>query len=258
MKHAGKVALVTGAAQGIGLACAARLLAEGARVVLLDRDEAAAQASAQRLGDGAMPLTADLAGLTPDAARAIVAQVVARFGRLDVLVNNAGVIRLQPFLDFAPEDWDLMMDVNVRAPMLLGQAAARAMIAQGGGGAIVNLSSVTAELGAATAAGYAASKGAMRQLTRVMALELIGHGIRVNAVGPGTIATDMAARAVLDDPATRRTVLSRTPIGRLGDPDEIAKAVSFLVSDDASYVVGQTVYVDGGRLVLNYTVPVPE
>jgi NAD(P)-dependent dehydrogenase (short-subunit alcohol dehydrogenase family) len=91
-----------------------------------------------------------------------------------------------------------------------------------------------------------------------MALELIGHGIRVNAVGPGTIATDMAARAVLDDPDTRRTVLSRTPIGRLGDPDEIAKAVSFLASDDASYVVGQTVYVDGGRLVLNYTVPVPE
>jgi glucose 1-dehydrogenase len=258
MKHRDKVALVTGAAQGIGLACAARLLAEGARVALLDRDSAAVQAAANRLGKGAMALTADLAGLTPEAARAIVAQVTARFGRLDVLVNNAGVIRLQPFLDFAPDEWDLMMDVNLRAPMLLGQAAAKAMIGQGGGGAIVNLSSVTAELGAPLAAGYAASKGAMRQLTRVMALELIGHGIRVNAVGPGTIATEMAARAVLDDPETRRTVLSRTPIGRLGDPDEIAKAVSFLASDDASYVVGQTVYVDGGRLVLNYTVPVPE
>jgi glucose 1-dehydrogenase len=189
---------------------------------------------------------------------AIVAQVTDRFGRLDVLVNNAGIVRLQPFLEIDPDAWDLMMDINVRAPMLLGQAAARAMIAQGGGGAIVNLSSVTAELGAPLAAGYAASKGAVRQLTKVMALELIGHGIRVNAVGPGTIATDMAARAVLDDPATRRTVLSRTPIGRLGDPDEIAKAVSFLASDDASYVVGQTVYVDGGRLVLNYTVPVPD
>lgn len=258
MKHAGKVALVTGAAQGIGLACAARLLSEGARVALLDRDGAAAQAAAGRLGEGAMAIAADLAGLAPDAAAAIVAQVSTRFGRLDTLVNNAGVIRLQPFLDVTPEAWDLMMDVNVRAPMLLGQAAARAMIAQGGGGAIVNLSSVTAELGAPMAAGYAASKGAMRQLTRVMGLELIGHGIRVNAVGPGTIATDMAARAVLDDPATRHTVLSRTPIGRLGDPDEIAKAVSFLASDDASYVVGQTVYVDGGRLVLNYTVPVPE
>lgn len=258
MKHAGKVALVTGAAQGIGLACAARLVAEGARVAVLDRDGQAAEAAVARLGDGAMAVVADLAGLSPETARGIVAQVVARFGRLDVLVNNAGVIRLQSFLDFAPDAWDLMMDVNVRAPMLLGQAAAKALIAQGGGGAIVNLSSVTAELGAPQAAGYAASKGAMRQLTRVMALELIGHGIRVNAVGPGTIATDMAARAVLDDPATRHTVLSRTPIGRLGDPDEIARAVSFLASDEASYVVGQTIYVDGGRLVLNYTVPVAE
>ena len=258
MKHAGKVALVTGAAQGIGLACAARLSAEGARVAVLDRDGPAAEAAAARLGDGAMAVVADLAGLSPETARGIVAQVVTRLGRLDVLVNNAGVIRLQPFLDFAPEAWDLMMDVNLRAPMLLGQAAARAMIAQGGGGAIVNLSSVTAELGAPLAAGYAASKGAMRQLTRVMALELIGHGIRVNAVGPGTIATDMAARAVLDDPATRHTVLSRTPIGRLGDPDEIARAVSFLASEEASYVVGQTIYVDGGRLILNYTVPVAQ
>lgn len=258
MKHSGKVALVTGAAQGIGLACAERLLAEGAQVALLDRDGATAQAQADRLGAGAMALAADLAGLTPGHATALVAQVVDRFGRLDVLVNNAGVIRLQPFLDFDPAAFDLMMDVNVRAPMVLSQAAARAMIGQGAGGAIVNLSSVTAELGAPQAAGYAASKGAMRQLTRVMALELAPLGIRVNAVGPGTIATDMAAQAVLGDPDTRRTILSRTPIGRLGDPDEIAKAVSFLASDDASYVIGQTVYVDGGRLVLNYTMPVTE
>lgn len=256
MKHHGKVALVTGAAQGIGLACASRLLAEGARVALVDRDGMAAQAQAERLGPGAMAVTADLAALTPQAAASIIDQVVAGFGRLDILVNNAGVIRLQPFLDFDPAAFDLMMDANVRAPLILSQAAARAMIAAGGGGAIVNLSSVTAELGAPLAAGYAASKGAMRQLTRVMALELTAHGIRVNAVGPGTIATDMAAQAVLNDPATRRTILSRTPIGRLGDPDEIAKAVSFLASDDASYIVGQTVYVDGGRLVLNYTVPV--
>jgi glucose 1-dehydrogenase len=258
MQHAGKVALVTGAAQGIGLACARRLHQEGAQVVLLDRDGHAAQVQAEMMGDNALAVTADLSRLSPQDAAAIVAQATARFGRLDVLVNNAGVIRLQPFLTFDPADFDLMMDVNVRAPMVLGQAAAQAMIAGGSGGAIVNLSSVTAEVAAPLAAGYAASKGAMRQLTRVMALELIGHGIRVNAVGPGTIATDMAARAVLDDPATRRTVLSRTPIGRLGDPDEIAKAVSFLASDGASYIVGQTVYVDGGRLILNYTVPVTE
>lgn len=258
MKHSGKVALVTGAAQGIGLACAERLLAEGAQVALLDRDGTAAQAQADRLGPGAIAIPADLAGLDPAAATDIVAQVMDRAGRLDVLVNNAGVIRLKPFLDLDPAAFDLMMDVNVRAPLVLSQAAARAMIGQGRGGAIVNLSSVTAELGAPQAAGYAASKGAMRQLTRVMALELAPLGIRVNAVGPGTIATDMAAQAVLGDPETRRTILSRTPIGRLGQPDEIARAVSFLASDDASYVIGQTVYVDGGRLVLNYTMPVAE
>jgi glucose 1-dehydrogenase len=258
MKHLSKVALVTGAAHGIGLACAARLLSEGAFVAMLDRDGPAAAAAADRLGYGAMAIVSDLAELSPEVAGAIVANVSDRWGRLDILVNNAGVIRLQPFLDFEPAAWDLMMDVNVRAPMLLSQAAARAMIEQGAGGTIVNVSSVTAELGAPLAAGYAASKGAVRQLTRVMALELIGHGIRVNAVGPGTIATEMATRAVLDDPEARRVVLSRTPIGRLGEPDEIAKAVSFLASDDASYVVGQTVYVDGGRLILNYTVPASE
>ena len=255
MKHDGKVALVTGGAQGIGLACVERLHAEGARVAILDRDEDRAGSEAARLGSRVMALGADLGGLTSDVATALVARVVERFGRLDILVNNAGVITLQPFLDFDMVAYDRMMDINVRAPMVLAQAAARAMIAGGAGGAIVNLSSVTAEVAAPLAAGYATSKGAMRQLTKVMALELIDHGIRVNAVGPGTIRTDMSTRTVLGDPQVRATVLSRTQAGRLGDPDEIAKVVSFLASDEASYVMGQTVYVDGGRLILNYTVP---
>jgi len=258
MKHDGKVALVTGAAQGIGLACVERLHAEGARVAILDRDTGRATAEAARLGPRAMALGADLGGLSPDLAAGLVAQVVERFGRLDILVNNAGVITLQPFLDFDMAVYDQMMDINVRAPMVLAQAAARAMIAGGAGGAIVNLSSITAELASPQAAGYATSKGAMRQLTKVMALELIGHGIRVNAVGPGTIRTDMSTRIVLEDPKVRATVMSRTPAGRLGDPDEIAKVVSFLAGDEASYVMGQTVYVDGGRSILNYTVPVAE
>ncbi|MBW6493331.1 MAG: SDR family oxidoreductase [Burkholderiaceae bacterium] len=258
MKHQGKVALVTGAAQGIGMACATRLLAEGAQVALLDRDGDRLHALAARLGAGTLAISADLTGLGTASATEIVARVTERFGRLDILVNNAGVLRLQSFLDFDPDDFSLMMDVNVRAPLVLSQAAARAMIAGAAGGAIVNLTSVTAELAAPLIAGYAASKGALRQLTRVMALELIGQGIRVNAVGPGTIGTEMAANAVLGDSAQRHTVLSRTPIGRLGKTDEIAKAVSFLASDDASYIVGQTVYVDGGRLILNYVVPVAE
>jgi len=258
MRHSGTVALVTGAARGIGLACAERLVNEGAQVALLDRDGPAVRARADGLGPAALPIEAELARLSPAAAAGIVAQVVARFGRLDTLVNNAGIVRLQPFLQIDPDDFDLTMDINLRAPMLLGQAAARAMIDGGRGGAIVNLTSVTAELGAPGIAGYAASKGALRQLTRVMALELIEHGIRVNAVGPGTIATEMAAGAVLGDPDTRRTVLSRIPAGRPGTPDEIARAVSFLASEDGSYILGQTIYVDGGRLVLNYTVPVAD
>jgi glucose 1-dehydrogenase len=256
MKHAGKIALVTGSAQGIGLACVERLHAEGGSVVILDRDGERAASEAARLGPRAMVLQAELAGLSRVAADALVARIVDHFGRLDILVNNAGVIQLQPFLDFDTEVFDRMMDINVRAPMVLGQAAARAMISGGQGGAIVNLTSVTAEVAAPQAAGYATSKGAMRQLTKVMALELIEHGIRVNAVGPGTIRTDMAQQTLLNDPQGNATVLSRTPAGRLGDPDEIAKVVSFLASDEASYVIGQTVYVDGGRLILNYTVPV--
>jgi NAD(P)-dependent dehydrogenase (short-subunit alcohol dehydrogenase family) len=132
------------------------------------------------------------------------------------------------------------------------------MIAGQRGGAIVNLSSVAAQLAAPKAVAYCASKGAIMQLTKVMALELIGHGIRVNAVGPGTIQTDMSQGTIRSAADLRRTVLSRTPIGRFGDPEEIAKVVSFLAGEDASYIVGQTVYVDGGRLILNYTVPVPE
>ncbi len=254
MKHEGKVALITGAAQGIGLACAEQLHREGARVVLLDR----ATQSADRLGDRAMALFSDLAQLDPQHAAQLIDQVVERFGGLDILVNNAGVIHMDPFIEFRMERFDWVMNVNVRAPMMLGQAAAKAMIAGGNGGAIVNLSSVAAQVAAPHAAAYCASKGAMMQLTKVMALELIGHGIRVNAVGPGTIRTDMSQGAVRNSEELRRTVLSRTPIGRFGDPEEIAKVVSFLASDDASYVVGQTVYTDGGRLILNYTVPVSE
>jgi NAD(P)-dependent dehydrogenase (short-subunit alcohol dehydrogenase family) len=159
------------------------------------------------------------------------------------------VIHLESFLDFPMERFDWLINVNVRAPMMLGQAAAKAMIAGQRGGAIVNLSSVTAQLAAPKAAAYCASKGAIMQLTKVMALELIGHGIRVNAVAPGTIQTDMSQGTIRSNGDLRRTVLSRTPIGRFGEPDEIAKVAVFLASDDASYVTGQCIYVDGGWVV---------
>jgi glucose 1-dehydrogenase len=258
VSHTGKVAIITGAAQGIGLACAEQLHREGAKVALIDRALDKAAENATRLGKRAMALQCDLSQLDPTEAMRLVDQVVQQFGRLDILVNNAGVIHLESFLGFPIERFDWVMNVNVRAPMMLGQAAAKAMIAGQRGGAIVNLSSVTAQLAAPKAAAYCASKGAIMQLTKVMALELIDHGIRVNAVGPGTIQTDMSQGTIRSNGDLRRTVLSRTPIGRFGDPDEIAKVVSFLAGEDASYIVGQTVYADGGRLILNYTVPVPE
>ena len=255
MRHKDKVALVTGGANGIGLACVEKLIQEGAQVVILDRDAKAAAEAASRFQGKASAIGADLAQLDDIRAKALIEEARGCFGRIDILVNNAGVVKLANFLDIDAGDLDLMMNVNLRAPMLLSQATARLMIAQKSGGAIVNISSVTAELASPQAAGYAASKGAMRQMTRAMALDLIQYGIRVNAVGPGTIATGLAAQAVLGDAALNKAIMSRTPAGRLGAPMDIAGAVSYLASDDAAYVIGQTIYVDGGRLVLNYTVP---
>lgn len=258
MKHQGKVVIVTGAAQGLGLACAERFVAEGARVLMVDRQADKLAAAADALGPDAHAFVADLAEATRESTDAIVETARARYGSVDVLVNNAGIIHVDDFVDYPVEKFDLIQRVNLRAPFLLGQSAAKAMIAQGRGGAIVNMSSVNAILAIPGSVGYAVSKGGMKQLTAVMAISLIPHGIRVNAIGPGTILTDMARGAVMGSDAQRRTILSRTPIGRCGEPSEIASVASFLASEDASYIVGQTIYPDGGRLVLNYTVPVAD
>ena len=147
------------------------------------------------------------------------------------------------------------MNVNVRGTFLVAQAAARSMVRAGRGGSIITLSSMTAELAMSNQLAYGASKGAVRQMTKAMALAMAPHGVRVNALGPGSIETDIMA-TITDDPEAYRTVLSRIPMTRLGSPDEVAGAALFLASEDASYVTGQTVYVDGGRLALNYTVKV--
>ena len=179
-------------------------------------------------------------------------------GRVDGLVNNAGIFRAAPFLDIAEADWDAVIAVNLKGHFLVGQAVARQLVAQrekdGSGGAIVNMSSVNARLTIASIASYNASKGGIDQLTRVMALALAEHGIRVNGVAPGTIATELAAKAVLTSDEAKARIMSRTPMKRLGEPAEIARVVAFLLSDAASYVTGETVLVDGGRMTLNYTV----
>ncbi|TGS43769.1 MULTISPECIES: SDR family oxidoreductase [unclassified Mesorhizobium] len=256
MKFDGKVAIVTGAAQGLGLACAKRLHSDGADVLLVDVQKDEVKAQAELLGPKAFWWAGDLADISQDMAREIVDQAIARFGAIDILVNNAGITHIADFVDFPEDVFDRVQRINVKAPYLLGQAAARAMIAQGKGGSVVNMSSVNAHLAIPGSVAYAVSKGGIKQLTAVMAVGLIPHGIRVNAVGPGTIMTDLVRNSVMKNEEQRRMLLSRTPIGRLGTPEEVASIVSFLCSDDASYVVGETIYVDGGRMILNYTVPV--
>ncbi|MCK0530134.1 SDR family NAD(P)-dependent oxidoreductase [Sphingobium agri] len=244
---AGKVAIVTGAAAGIGAAIAERLVAEGAQVLLTDMNEEAGQVLAQRLGQRF--LRADMA-LTAD-REALFDDVASNWGRLDILVNNAGITHAAELDDLTEEGFDRVMAVNVKAATFATQAAARLMRK---GGSIINLSSVNALLAIPNQIAYAVSKGAIRQLTNVTAVSLAPRGIRVNAIGPGTIMTEMG-KSVMAGEEQRRLILSRTPLGRVGDPEEIASIAAFLASDDASYITGQTIYADGGRLGLNYTMP---
>jgi NAD(P)-dependent dehydrogenase (short-subunit alcohol dehydrogenase family) len=254
MKLANKVAIVTGATQGIGLACAQRLIADGARVMLVDI-KPEGKAAADALGDAARFCTADVSQKAD--VDAMIAATLKEFGSIDILVNNAGVTHKAEFLDLAEEDFDRVLGINLKSMFLCGQAAARHMVANGGG-VIINMSSVNSELVMTNQVPYNVSKGGVNQLTRVMALSLAPHGIRVNAVAPGTILTELAKAAVLASPEQRHTILSRTPLGRCGEPEEVASVVAFLASDDASYMTGQNLFIDGGRMILNYTVPVQD
>lgn len=255
-----KVAIVTGAARGIGHAIAKRFIDEGAKVVLADIDERDGAIAAKHLGTSALFVRCDV-GDAKQVDRMIEAACRAFTGDIDVLVNNAGIVHGAEFLDLTEQDFDRVLRVNLKGAFLASQTAARRMVEQIKAGktpgTIINMSSINAVVAISNQIPYCVTKGGIGQLTRATALALAPHGIRVNAIGPGSVMTEMLA-TVAKDLDARRRMMSRTPLGRFAEPEEIAAVAVFLASDDASYMTGETVFADGGRLALNYTVPVVE
>ena len=249
----GKTALVTGAGRGIGQAIALAFAREGARVAVADLDPRTAAATARRIGrpPRAFPLTMDVAdALSVDTGFTAIDSL---WGRLDIVVTNAAIEPIVPFLELTEDTWDRIIDVNLKGTFLVAQAAARRM-ARRRRGVVITLSSVNAEVARPESAAYAASKGGVRQLTKAMAISLAPYGIRVNAIGPGTVVTGLT-RHLLGNRKWREAVYTRTPMQRVAQPGEIAEVAVFLASDASSYMTGSTVYVDGGRLALNGLMP---
>lgn len=243
------IALVTGAAQGIGYACAEAIAESGARLVLADINADGVAEAAERLGQDSVAVTCDAE--QPEQIAAMFDRVEAEIGPVATLVNNAGVALPCDFLETPLDQFRKVIDINLIGVFVATQRAAKTMVAEGIRGAVVNMSSVNAQISIPAIPAYCASKGGVMQLTKSTALALAPHGIRVNAVGPGSIDTAMLA-GVNANPEAMKMVLSRSPLGRIGTAREIGDVVAFLASEKASYITGETIYVDGGRLAQNY------
>lgn len=244
------LALVTGGAQGIGYASAEALLEDGAKIILADINEDAVLAAAEKLGQGTVAMVCDMG----DTAQidAMFDAIAKDHGPVSILVNNAGVAMPNDMFDTSIEDFKRVIDINLTGTFHAIQRATKMMVDHKIEGAVVNMSSINAVVSIPTIPAYCASKGGVMQLTKATALALAPHNIRVNAVGPGSIDTAMLA-GVNADPDAMAKVMSRTPLKRIGTPREIGDVVAFLASDKASYITGETIYVDGGRIGMNYT-----
>lgn len=258
-----KTVLITGAARGIGLSCVDAFLGEGARVLATDIANEAGQQAIDQLAEKHAVGTDRLKFIAADMRveadiGALVAAAEHWVGAVDICINNAAITHRVDFLNVEVADFDRVLATNLRGPFLLGQAVARQLVARQTSGSIVNIGSVNAQLALPDNVAYVASKGGLLQLTRAMALALAEHRIRVNMVAPGSIDTPLQQAGMSRSRELRHRVLSRTPLGRLGRPEEIADAVLYIASERASYITGECVYIDGGRIPLNFTVPVDE
>ncbi|HET7057072.1 MAG TPA: L-iditol 2-dehydrogenase [Thermomicrobiales bacterium] len=256
MRLEGKTAIVTGGAQGIGRACARRFAGEGAKVVIGDLQEDGAKAVAKEIADaGGQAVGVALDVRDQQQAQAFVDRAVAEFGSVDILMNNAGVIRITPFLEITEEEWDLLFDVNCKGMLWCSQAAARQMIKQGRGGKIINVASQAGRRGEALVLTYCASKAAVISMTQSMGLALAEHKINVNAIAPGIVDTPLwesndrrfAELLGMEIGEPKRTFVASIPLGRIEQPEDVAGMAAFLASPDSDYITQQTYNVDGGN-----------
>ena len=249
MKLKTKVSIVTGSTMGIGLACAKEFAVQGSKVVITGRSQDLGEKAAEEIragGGDAIFIRCDIS--KNDQIQTLVQKTVEHYGQIDVVVNNAGVNHSANFFDITEEDWDWVMSVDLKGTFLLSQAAAKVMVEQNIAGVIINMSSVMAVMALADQVPYCAAKGGVNQLTKAMAIALGDYGIRVNAIGPGPVLTELMQR-VVDNKEKEAELLSRLPLGRIAECREIATVAVFLACDDSSFFTGQCIYPDGGRMI---------
>jgi NAD(P)-dependent dehydrogenase (short-subunit alcohol dehydrogenase family) len=246
MNKTQRIALVTGGGSGIGLAIAEKFTAAGILTIIVGRDKERLTAAAERLGANCQPLSADLSDLA--AIPALVQQVISRYGRIDILVNNAGINMKKEFTEVTDEEFDRILLTNVKAVFSLSREVVKTMLPHGSGN-IINISSMASQYGIPKVIAYTASKSAIEGMTKAMAVELSPKGILVNCIAPGFIATEMSAKALNSDAERKQKAMGRTPLGRLGEPADIGDAALFLASEQAKYVTGVVLPVDGGNSI---------